>query len=612
MAIAFLTTLAVQVGAAFINNKKNSQHSALIAQKQQAFEEKVAREGMENAQAELAELCALQREINEKMQRDRLDLINSNHKRSLMLDAYAESLKDWPLMVPPYVLKNDILLSLGWSDRGVIPLNCILTTSTDSKFNNAVFYRLEEDIACFCSRYWNVSACKSIRFLQETWRHTSTNKDVGSYHKDLYAHLADIPTLIISPVIIGGKLLFRFYWWGLSPNPEDAHLNDVANMFDPELSVPFETGQAYTDDVVSLILAECTPKLEAFISYFADLYYWSFYKKVPTLPNLLSSKAIVLQHETLSEYMLAYGKCIVQSLEDSTLWRTDSELIVESTKSIMQNNPDGNLIYEIHKSILCNKDCLAVSDLPLLNGLLDFNSELTPELSQYKSKLEKEETITLHAFSNSDEMFYNASRMYDYASGKNNRFNVKFIDEYSFIACVTDEHGKVIYCNPKSRYCLFVTSTTIPLAIYKAGTLDVLDRRFYKGNPKTSPCDFLVYDSKCLAQQANKIRGFLQKTQDVFSQLSPILVIPESLKDVPSTIKIYNLKKWIQKNRNNEKEFRLALSYDKSSQLYCIVGSFVCDNEIMDDRYYISFFRYLDESIKNIFKYNHICKLNIK
>ena len=612
MAIAFLTTLAVQVGAAFINNRKSSQHSALIAQKQQAFEEKVAREGMENAQAELAELCALQREINEKMQRDRLDLINSNHKRSLMLDAYAESLKEWPLMVPPYVLKNDTLLSLGWSDRGVIPLNCILTTSTDSKFNNAVFYRLEEEIACFCSRYWNVSANKSIRFLQETWRYTSTNKDVGSYHKDLYAHLADIPTLIISPVIIGGKLLFRFYWWGLSSDPEDAHLNDVANMFDPELSVSVGTGQVYTDDVLSVILAECTPKLEAFISYFADLYYWTFYKKVPTLPNLLSSKAIVLQRETLSEYMLAYGERIVQYLENSSSWRIDSDLVVESTKSIMQNNPDGNLIYEIHKRILCNKDCLAVSDLPLLNGLLDFNSVLTPELSQYKSKLEKEETITLHAFSNSDEMFYNARRMYAYTPGKNKSFNVKFIDECSFIACVTDEQDKVVYCNPQSRYCLFVTSTAIPLAKYKVGTLDVSDRRFYKGNPRASPCDFLAYDSKSLTQQSNKIRGFLQKMRDVFSQLSPILTMPADLKDVPPTITISDIKKWILENRTNENEFRLALSYDKSSQLYCMVGSFARGNEIMDDRSYISFFKYIDDTIKSIFKYNHTCKLNIK
>lgn len=612
MAIVFLTTLAVQVGAAFINNKKNSQHSALIAQKQQAFEEKVAREGMENAQVELAELCALQREINEKMQKDRLDLINSNHKRSLMLDAYAESLKDWPLMVPPYVLKNDTLLSLGWSDRGVIPLNCILTTSTDSKFNNAVFYRLEEDISCFCSRYWNVSSNKSIRFLQEIWRYTSINKDIGSYHKDLYAHLADIPTLIISPVIMDGKLQFRFYWWGLSPDPEDAHLNDGANMFDPELSISVGTGQVYTDDVVSRILAECTPKLEAFISYFADLYYWTFYKKVPTLPNLLSSKAIVLQHDTLSEYMFAYGERIVQYLEDLSSWRVDPELVVESTKSIMQNNPDSNLIYEIHKSILCNKDCLAVSDLPLLNGLLEFNSELTPELSQYKSKLEKEETITLLAFSNSDEMFYNVRRMYAYASGKNNRFNVKFIDDYSFIACVTDERNNVVYCNPKSRYCLFVTSTAIPLAKYKVGTLDLLNRRFYKGNPTTSPCDFLVYDSKSLKQQANKIRGFLQKTRDVFSQLSPILTMPANLKDVPSTITIYDIKKWILKNRINENEFRLALSYDQSSQLYCMVGSFVRGNEIIDDRSYISFFRYMDDSVKSILKYNHSCKLYIK
>lgn len=398
MAIAFLTTLAVQVGAAFINNKKNSQHSALIAQKQQAFEEKVAREGMENAQVELTELCALQREINEKMQKDRLDLINSNHKRSLMLDAYAESLKDWPLVVPPYVLKNDTLLSLGWSDRGVIPLNCILTTSTDSKFNNVVFYRLEEDIACFCSRYWNVSSNKSIRFLQETWRYTSTNKDVGSYHKDLYAHLADIPTLIISPVIMDGKLLFRFYWWGLSPDPEDAHLNDVANMFDPELSVSVGTRQIYTDDVVSRILAECTPKLEAFISYFADLYYWTFYKKVPSLPKLLYSVLDSLSADNKDEYNSQYRKMLADysSLHDS---HSNVRLLcdlLDSTKHALRDESEFMTIVKEHIDLKKSRGGLNCAEIPFLQRVLE-NFKLSPphraEIANLISKLKTTENI---------------------------------------------------------------------------------------------------------------------------------------------------------------------------------------------------------------------------
>ena len=284
--LPFISTLAIQVGSAWYNSRKNKAHSAEMARKQQAYEEKVTREGIENARAEFAEMCALQRELDREMQRDRLELIKDSHNESITLEAYAESLRNWPLMVPPYVIKNESILSLEADTGQAIPLNCILASSSDGNFNNAVYFRLEENLADFCSRYWNVSAVKSIRFLQETWR--DTYSDADSKRKNLYVHLKHVPTLVISPIIKNDKLLFRFYWWGLSVNPAEAHVDEV-NELDPELTIPITRSQQYTQEEINQILNECTPKLEAFISYFADLYYWNFYKESPTLPSLISS-----------------------------------------------------------------------------------------------------------------------------------------------------------------------------------------------------------------------------------------------------------------------------------------------------------------------------------
>lgn len=290
MAIAFLATIAAQMGAAWFNSSRNKAHSEKMAELQRAYDEKVTLEGIENARREFAELCAFQREIEKQSQQDRLALLRANHEENLLLEAYENSLYKWPLLVPPYVITNEPL-TIGMTASTVIPLNCILTTSSDLGFNKKVFYKLEEHIALFCSRYWNVSANKSIRFYQESWKDDA--KDIGSRHKDLYAHLKNMPTLLISPILKNETVLFRFYWWGLSLDPTDAHIDEL-NELNPELTIPVTDKMKYNDEIINLIISECAPKLEAFISYFADLYYWNFYKQVPSLPGLLEKAKINL------------------------------------------------------------------------------------------------------------------------------------------------------------------------------------------------------------------------------------------------------------------------------------------------------------------------------
>lgn len=52
MAIAFLATIAAQMGAAWFNSSRNKAHSEKMAELQRAYEEKVTLEGIENARRE--------------------------------------------------------------------------------------------------------------------------------------------------------------------------------------------------------------------------------------------------------------------------------------------------------------------------------------------------------------------------------------------------------------------------------------------------------------------------------------------------------------------------------------------------------------------------------
>lgn len=304
-----LATVAAQAGSACFNCKRSAKQAEELARKQQEYEERVLRDGIEKSRQEFAEICALQREIEQQMQQDRLQLIRDSHQSNLMLDAYRHSLNNWPLFVPPFIIKNECLPILENKEQetiSTIPVNCIMTPSVDSSFNLKVFPQLEERLALFFSHYWATNSVKAIRFYQQAWRNNVT--DVGAMMHDLKAHLSEVPTIVLSPYIEDEKLLFSFSWWGFSDNAEDEHILEADNTYNPEISIKIKPHMEYNIEDIEGILKEVTAKLEAFISYFADIYYWNFYHLAPTLPSLLNKKVITLSN--VKDYINGYLKTL--------------------------------------------------------------------------------------------------------------------------------------------------------------------------------------------------------------------------------------------------------------------------------------------------------------
>lgn len=388
-AILLLTTIGVQVGSALYNNIRGKKQAVELASRQQRLEEKILRNGIENSREEYAQMCVLQREIEQAMHNDRLELIKNNHFKSIQLDAYNVSLEHWPLFTPPYVIKGQLLdnNALDPSSVDTIPLNCIMTTSTHRKFNQKIFPQLEEGLAQFCSRYWSSSQHNSIRFFQNAWRDNFV--DLGSRIIDLYAHLDDVPTIVLSPVVCNGKITFRFYWWGISNNVQDQHTSEEM-VYDPELAITISDDLSLSDEQIKNITNELITKLSAFISYFADLYYWNFYKYPPQLPQIISSDQILnLDNDTKSEYqniyeniyqkifkeddvmvmVASYSKNIAQflnSLVANCESKTSAELITDILQKVY-NIKTGCKITDL-SHIDPNK--LLVDDIPMLSVLI--------------------------------------------------------------------------------------------------------------------------------------------------------------------------------------------------------------------------------------------------
>lgn len=451
MAIAFFATIAAQMGSAWLNCSRNKAHSEKLAELQRAYEKKAAIEGIENARAEFAELCSFQREMEKTTHQDRLELIKKNHENALYQLLGEKSLHKWPLLVPPYVIANTPL-TLGTSPDQKIPLNCILTKSTNLKFNRHVFPMMEEQIAIFCSKYWNISANKSIRFFQEAWKDNAS--DIGSLHKEIFAHLKNVPTLLISPIIKNDTILFRFYWWGLSLDPSDAHINEL-NELNPELSIAITKDTKFDSEISNIIVKECVPKLEALISFFSDMYYWNFYKIVPSLPNLIEQKIISLPLSELDDLKNGYSYCIKDNFKSAN--PINSKLLIEAVKPICSIDYIASIICESGIEVIDNK-----YDLAYLGCLFsDISGILPANKSQYLSDVfTRSESRVLRSYiCSSLEMLLN-----DFSSNRNITIHDTMVVEFN--------EGKRIV----SIYCLSDSFTNCDKT------------HFIKYNYKTSCC----------------------------------------------------------------------------------------------------------------------------
>lgn len=301
-----LGVIGLQLAAGYINSKRQCKLSSDVAAAQQAYEEKATREGIERARDEFNRLCALQKEIETQMQKDRLEQIQNSFYSDLDLIAYSETLKNFPLLVPPFVMKNEsfpFVKEVPSVNSDKVSMHCILTNCTDTQFNVKVFPELEERLSEYFCRYWNIGSAHPILFYQGGWK--DTIKDARSSISNLKSELATLPTLVISPIITKEDgLQFMFWCWGIGSKQE---FEDNSIFIPYGLKCNYMPNYSYSEDEKSMVLDELTSSLAAFISLFADQYYWNYYKESPIFPNIMESNAIELndvsKHECISQYI---------------------------------------------------------------------------------------------------------------------------------------------------------------------------------------------------------------------------------------------------------------------------------------------------------------------
>jgi hypothetical protein len=357
---AAATTIGVQLFSGYFNYRRSVKQGEKIRAMQQEFEQALQQEGIERAWEKLNQLQNFQKNFEAELHNDRIKKTNRISKDEMTLDAYKKSLENFPLRVPPFVMKDESIdTGIQGESPVAVALHCILCRSNDADFNSHIYKALENKLSQYFTRYFGASSSHPVLFYSGAWKEVA---DIGSKVENIRTHIASLPTLIISLWIPeeGDLLQFKISLWGI-PGMEEIK-NEIVI---PEgLTYTYQQNQGiYSDDEKKHILKELTPLLEAFISYVADQYYWAYDKVTPLLPSLLTKGEIDTQGNRLLEeyrdkYLEMFENYVVKDNEMNRL-----NMLVAPEKSL-------ELCEEIE--ILTNNEKIVEIKRKISNQILEF------------------------------------------------------------------------------------------------------------------------------------------------------------------------------------------------------------------------------------------------
>lgn len=284
MSSLLLSTVLLQIGSSCFNHFRGTKQAKDNLQKQMELEREITTKGIANARRQYKELCNLQKQLAIASHQDRISSIEESLRNTLSMEAYRASLKNWPLLVPPFVMKRDSLSLVDtdyYAQNLTLPVHCIMTPSMNVSFNKHVYPEFEQIFSEFIYKYWSSTTNKqNIIFYQNCWKYD--HFDCGSNYLNIHSQLNNVPCIIIYPEeSIKEGWIFRLHMWF-----NDSELFEN-NVIFPSHKIIYPHDHIYTEKDADQFILSFIPLLQLTISSIVDAYYWHYYGLPPILPKLI-------------------------------------------------------------------------------------------------------------------------------------------------------------------------------------------------------------------------------------------------------------------------------------------------------------------------------------
>ncbi|MGM9803761.1 MAG: hypothetical protein ACI308_06235 [Muribaculaceae bacterium] len=243
--------------------------------------------------------------------------LRADHLMAVRMIADRYSRKNWPLLVPPLVMRNDVRFfldtNLPVSFEQYEPVNVLFAPSCCLAFSEQVQPAIAAKLQMYFERYWGYGSAHQIMFYNNCWVGAKVGDETTV--RDIEALTGTTPSIVITPQVNDGKLFLSLSHWHLATTNVEASQHSC---FEQMITLPIDgvnfSTDNYAESDVELIANEASQAIACLCGMYVDIYAWSRYHTAPLLPGLLARNAFDWGNKQLAETNKAYVELLKSSV----------------------------------------------------------------------------------------------------------------------------------------------------------------------------------------------------------------------------------------------------------------------------------------------------------
>lgn len=344
--VGTLITIAIQVGAAYLNYTTNKYTAAELKRMQRENRKADLEHGYRRNYEKFRESCAFQYKMEVDSHQQRINDINNDFINAFELTAHAYAMSNYPLMISPYFISKSVIAKCGTElDNFRQELLCILTNSNDVNFNALIYPEIDMRLNESISEYWNHKSFHTVCYYPEIWNTAHLYSDEKILN--LQANIKT-PTITITPYFEKDNeqtnIVVKVNFWNRADeNNKDSRLS-FSVPTGIEIAKPINQ---YTDDEKDELVSELYNFIICILGVQADLHYWATSYQAPLLPSLISNDKIECGDQIIDECTKSY----IETYKQLVLGITSSDDFVNEDMTTVKDIAEINLYNHPERSI---------------------------------------------------------------------------------------------------------------------------------------------------------------------------------------------------------------------------------------------------------------------
>lgn len=350
--VGAFVTIAIQVGAAYLNYTTNKKTVAKIKSMQRENRKADLEHGYRRNYDKFRASCALQYEMEVDGHQQRMNDINNDFINAFELTAHAYAMSNYPLMISPYFISKSVIAKCGTElDNFRQELLCILTNSNDVNFNALIYPEIDMRLNESISEYWNYKSFHTVCYYPEIWNTAHLYSDEKILN--LQANIKT-PTITITPYFEKDNeqtnIVVKVNFWNRADeNNKDSRLS-FSVPTGIEIAKPINQ---YTDDERDELVSELYNFIICILGVQADLHYWATSYQAPLLPSLISNDKIecgdLIKSCCINSYVDSYRKLVLGQVDSNN---SEMDTIRDLASITLYNFPERSVNFLKSLSLL--------------------------------------------------------------------------------------------------------------------------------------------------------------------------------------------------------------------------------------------------------------------